>query len=53
MTLVIEFPDSDYCSTLVNFESLKGICSCPLLRAYIVFPRQDKDRLILIASYNP
>lgn len=53
MTLVIEFPDKDYCRTLVSLESRKGTCSCPRLRAYIVFPRQDKDKLIFIAYYKP
>ena len=53
ITLVIEFPERDYWRTLFNFESLKGICYCPLLRAYMAFPRQDKDKFILIAYYKP
>lgn len=53
ITLVIEFPDRDYWSTLVSFESRKGICYCPRLKAYIALPKQDKDRFIFLASYNP
>lgn len=53
MTLVIEFPERDYCKTLVNFESLKGTCSWPLLNAYIAFPKQERDKFILIAYSKP
>jgi len=53
ITLVIEFPDNDSWSTRVNFESRKGICYCPRLKAYIAFPKQDKDRFIFLASYRP
>lgn len=53
ITLVNELPDNDYWSILVNFESLNGTCSCPLLKAYIALPKQLNDKLILIAYYSP
>jgi len=53
ITLVNEFPDKDYCKTLVNLESLKGIWSWPLLKAFIVLPKQESDKLIFLAYSKP
>ena len=50
---VYELPPSDSCNILVNFESLYGI-NDPLdllsVRAFITFPKADKDLFIILAS---
>lgn len=50
MRLVRQFPTKDSCNSLVSLDSRKGTCSCPFIKALIVFPRQDRERLIFLAS---
>ncbi len=48
-----ELPPSDSYSSLVSFDYLYGMWSFLFSKAFIVFPKQDKDRLIFLAYYKP
>ena len=50
--VVLQFPPSESSSSLVSFESRKGMCVRGLLsvRAEITFPRAERDWLIFFAS---
>ncbi|WAR00298.1 hypothetical protein MAR_024670, partial [Mya arenaria] len=51
--LVFEFPPRESCSSLVSLEFLYGMCELlPSTRADMTLPRVDRDRLILVASFN-
>ena len=50
---VLEFPPSDSCKILVNFESLYGTwVDFPSVRLFITNPRELNDLLIFFASSN-
>lgn len=47
------FPVNESWSNRVNFDYLNGICSWCFTKAFIVFPRQDSEKLIFFAYYSP
>jgi len=49
---VREFPPRESYKSLVSFESLNGIClsSFYSVKAFIQFPRQEREKLIFLAS---
>ncbi|CAG5928390.1 unnamed protein product [Menidia menidia] len=50
---VLAFPPKESCSSLVSFESRYGTCPLrPSANAEITFPRADRERLILAASFR-
>ena len=50
---VLELPPSESCSNRVSLEFLYGMCVLlPSTNAEITFPRVERDRLILVASFN-
>lgn len=50
---VLEFPPSESCSRRVSLEFLYGMWVLfPSTRAEMTFPRVERDRLILVASFS-
>ena len=51
--MVLEFPPKESCSNRVSLEFLYGTWVLfPSTRAEITFPRVDRDKLILVASFR-
>ncbi len=50
---VLVLPPREDCRRRVSLESLYGMClDLPSTSADMTLPRADKDRLILVASFN-
>lgn len=47
---ILQFPESESCNILVNFESLHGMCLPFEVRAFIQFPNANKLLFILPLS---
>lgn len=52
MIVVKHYPPNDYCNSLVNLESLYGICGYPVESALITIPRVNNDLFIFWASFK-